>query len=249
MPLVEVRSLMETGTPCSGPSAALRVSAAVAFFAAASAGIRIGDGGFVGRRLQGRALLLMGFEGTAAAVAHRRRTAVRYARGSSTNLGSRPAERWFAERFEVPYLRDSFLDHGILVDTVETAARWSKLLEVYAAGRKALYEALEQGGSAGLVLCHISHAYLEGASLYYTFLAPQKIGREIEQWETIKAAVTSAFVASGGALSHHHGIGADHAPYLGRMIGEDGIIVLRALKRELDPEGIMNPGKLLAGSP
>lgn len=218
-------------------------------FAAASAGIPIGAGGFVGRTLRDGALLLMGFEGAAGAVVHRRRIAVGYVRGSSANLGSRPAERWFAARFEVPYLRDSFLDHRILVDTVETAAPWSKLLDVYAAGRKALREALEQGGSAGLVLCHISHAYLEGASLYYTFLAPQRIGREIEQWETIKAAVTSAFVASGGALSHHHGIGADHAPYLGRIIGEDGIIVLRALKRELDPEGIMNPGKLLAGLP
>jgi alkyldihydroxyacetonephosphate synthase len=84
--------------------------------------------------------------------------------------------------------------------------------------------------------------------LYYTFLAPQRIGREIEQWESVKAAVTEAFLASGGALSHHHGIGSDHAPYLPRILGEDGLVVLRALKRELDPEGIMNPGKLMDGS-
>ena len=71
---------------------------------------------------------------------------------------------------------------------------------------------------------------------------------EIPQWEAVKDAVTRALVDSGGALSHHHGIGADHAPYLQRLIGEDGIVVLRALKEELDPEGIMNPGSLVAGS-
>src|SRR2546428_241505 len=90
--------------------------------------------------------------------------------------------------------------------------------------------------------------YPDGASLYYTFLAPQREGREIEQWEAIKAAVTEALLDAGGALSHHHGIGEDHAPYLARVIGEDGLVVLRALKRELDPDGIMNPGALLEGS-
>ena len=217
-------------------------------FAAANAGLAPGGGGPIRRRLEGGSLLLMGFEGTRADVGFRRRAAVRYARGS-LNLGSRPAERWYAERFELPYLRDSLLDHGVLVDTVETAASWSSLVAVYEAGRKALQEALWKDGSPGLVLCHVSHVYADGASLYYTFLTRQRDREEIAQWEAIKAAVTRAFIESGGALSHHHGIGVDHAPYLPRVIGEDGIVVLRALKRELDPEGIMNPGKLVAVPP
>ena len=216
-------------------------------FAAANAGVPSRGANLAARRLVG-ALFLMGFEGTSGHVAGRRRLALSYLRASSLNLGPRPAERWFAERFAVPYLRDSFLDHGILVDTVETAAPWSKLRDVYRAGRSALEGGLRKDGSPGIVLCHVSHAYVDGASLYYTFFAPQRIGREIEQWEAIKASVTTAFVTAGGVLSHHHGIGSDHAPYLERMIGEDGIIVLRALKRELEPEGIMNPGKLMAGS-
>jgi len=214
-------------------------------FAAAVAGVA--PSGLAARKLAGGSLLLMGFEGSSADVGHRKRLALQLI-PKSLSLGPRPAERWYAERFELPYLRDSLLDHGILVDTVETAASWSNLSTVYEAARKALHEALTKDGTEGLVLCHISHAYVDGASLYFTFLAPQQKAREIEQWEAIKAAVTHAFVASGGALSHHHGIGADHAPYLHRVIGEDGIVVLRALKRELDPEGIMNPGKLLAGS-
>jgi len=218
-------------------------------FAAAGAGIAPDAGDLAARRLAEGSLLLMEFEGTRERVVHRRRTAIRYARGRSTSIGSGPAERWSRERYELPYLRDSLLDRGILVDTVETAASWSDLMTVYDAGRKALQEALWKDGNPGLILCHISHAYPDGASLYYTVLAPQRPGREIEQWEGLKVAVTDAFVAAGGALSHHHGIGEDHAPYLKRVIGEDGVVVLRALKRELDPEGIMNPGTLVAGLP
>lgn len=200
-----------------------------------------------GHRLRQGSLLLMGFEGTSTHVAHARRRALRHARGSAS-LGSGPARRWFEDRLRLPYLRDSLLDHGILIDTVETAALWSRLPAVYDAGSKALQEALWGEGEPGLVLCHMSHVYHDGASLYFTFLARQRAGDEIGQWERVKNRVTQAFVDAGGALSHHHGIGADHAPHLARVLGEDGLVVLRALKRELDPDGIMNPGKLVPGS-
>jgi len=226
-------------------------------FAAANAGIGPNGGtgftgiglkavGLRGFSLRQGSLLLMGFEGSPGRVAHREKRALDFAQPAA-NLGASPARRWFEERFETPYLRDSLLDHGILTDTVETAASWSNLRNVYLAGQKALQESLWEAGTEGLVLCHVSHAYADGASLYFTFLGKQRPGAEIEQWEKVKGAVTGAFLGSGGALSHHHGIGADHAPYLSRVIGEDGLVVLRALKRELDPEGIMNPGKVLVG--
>lgn len=227
-------------------------------FAAVEAGIDpdrpAGREGVALRILRGRgyslaqgSLLLMAFEGTADRVAHRRRRALRHAKPAA-GLGSGPAKRWYAERFETPYLRDSLLDHGVLVETVETAASWSDLPAVYRAGGKALQEALWEHGGAALVLCHVSHVYPDGASLYFTFFGKAREGEEIAQWEAVKDAVTHAFLDAGGALSHHHGIGADHAPYLGQVVGEDGLLVLRALKRELDPEGIMNPGKLLGRS-
>ena len=200
-----------------------------------------------GYSLQQGSLLLMEFEGSSTRVAHRRKRAVGLA-VPSANLGSGPARRWHSERFEMPYLRDSLIDHGVLVDTVETAASWSNLPTVYRAGGKALQEALWETCGAGLVLCHVSHVYPDGASLYFTFFGKSTEGKEVAHWEAIKDAVTTAFVDAGGALSHHHGIGADHAPYLRRVIGEDGLVVLNALKRELDPEGIMNPGKLMTGS-
>ncbi len=226
-------------------------------FAAAQAGLDLERGGGspgLGLKLVGirgfslgqGSMLLMGFEGSARRVGRRRRAALRLAK-PAVGLGPGPAKRWYAERFETPYLRDSLVDHGILVDTVETAASWSGLEAVYRAGGKALQEALWEHGGAGLVLCHVSHVYPDGASLYFTFFGKAREGEEIAEWEAVKDAVTRAFIEAGGALSHHHGIGADHAPYLGQVVGEDGLLVLRALKRELDPEGIMNPGKLLAG--
>ncbi len=213
---------------------------------AAGTGIALKLLGTRGYSLGQGSMLLMGFEGTRDRVSARRRRALRLAKPAAS-LGARPAKVWYGERFETPYLRDSLIDHGILVDTVESAASWSLLPEVYRAAGKALQEALWEHGGAGLVLCHVSHVYPDGASLYFTVFGRALEGHEIAQWEAVKDAVTRALLDAGGALSHHHGIGADHAPYLGRIVGEDGLLVLRALKRELDPEGIMNPGKLLGG--
>jgi alkyldihydroxyacetonephosphate synthase len=92
----------------------------------------------------------------------------------------------------------------------------------------------------------VSHLYETGASLYFTFIARQRDGAEIEQWREIKTAACDAIVAAGGTLSHHHAVGLDHAAWLGREVSEGGLAALRAVKRELDPAGVMNPGKLLA---
>ena len=94
-------------------------------------------------------------------------------------------------------------------------------------------------------MCHVSHAYRDGASLYFTFVARAAPGEEIEQWRAVKSAACEAIVAAGGTITHHHAVGRDHAPYMEAEVGELGIEALRALKERLDPAGIMNPGKLL----
>jgi alkyldihydroxyacetonephosphate synthase len=97
------------------------------------------------------------------------------------------------------------------------------------------------------VLCHVSHLYQAGASLYYTFMAAQQPGQEIEQWQAAKTAACDAIVAAGGTITHHHAIGTDHTPWIRAEIGDVGVDLLRAAKARLDPRGIMNPGKLLPG--
>jgi alkyldihydroxyacetonephosphate synthase len=94
-------------------------------------------------------------------------------------------------------------------------------------------------------MCHVSHLYRSGASLYFTFIAAQEQGAELDQWRAAKTAACDAIVSNGGTLTHHHAVGHDHTPWMQAEVGETGLEVLRAAKERLDPRGIMNPGKLL----
>jgi len=132
-----------------------------------------------------------------------------------------------------------------MVETLETATNWSNLLHLHGAVRSALHEALSARGTPPLVLCHVSHLYPSGASLYFTFMARQEAGHELDQWRAAKRAASDAIVANGGTITHHHAIGRDHVPWMRAETGPLGVDVLRAAKATADPAGIMNPGKLL----
>jgi alkyldihydroxyacetonephosphate synthase len=160
------------------------------------------------------------------------------------DLGHGAGRSWLQERFELPYLRDVLLDHGVMTDTLETATTWDKLETLYTRLKAAIASAIEAGGVRPWVMAHISHSYPQGASLYFTFLAKQTPGRESEQWLAIKKAATECIMRNGGTLSHHHGVGYEHAPWLEAEDTATGVAALRAVKRALDPQGIMNPGKL-----
>jgi alkyldihydroxyacetonephosphate synthase len=199
------------------------------------------------RGYEGGCLAILGFEGEAAAVARRRGQATRILRSAGAlSLGSRPGLAWLRGRYDGPYLRDALLDNGMLVETLETAAQWSDLMDLYASVRTAIRKALEARGTPPLVMCHISHLYPNGASLYFTFIAAQEQGVELEQWQAAKSAATDAIVAANGTITHHHAVGRDHAAWLSREIGDLGVDLLRSMKARLDPAGIMNPGKLIA---
>lgn len=158
-------------------------------------------------------------------------------------LGRAPGRSWRRDRFRTPYLRDWLLDHDVVVDTLETALPWSRLTNAHASILRALRAALAQHAGAGLAMAHVSHSYADGASLYFTLVYPLDAANGPKQWELIKADATRAVLASGGTLSHHHGIGIDHASWLEAEKGALGLEVLAAVKRAVDPGGIMNPGK------
>jgi alkyldihydroxyacetonephosphate synthase len=117
-------------------------------------------------------------------------------------------------------------------------------MDLYGAVRSAIGSALEARGTPPIVMCHISHLYPNGASLYFTFLARQEQGAELDQWRAAKVAASDAIVRAGGTITHHHAIGRDHAPWMAHEVGELGLAALRSVKGRLDPAGIMNPGKL-----
>jgi len=199
----------------------------------------------------GSTLMLLGFDGDAGWTARQWDLALEICgdhRGLS--LGRAVGRSWMRERYAQPYLRDTLLGHAVLVDTLETATTWSNLMRLYEAMVSAMKGAIAAtDGGPGYVMTHISHAYEHGASLYSTFLGrqvgdPDPLVKQA-QWQAVKQATTEAILAAGGTLTHHHGIGRDHAPWLEEEVGQVGVKVLRTLKQTLDPTGIMNPGILL----
>jgi alkyldihydroxyacetonephosphate synthase len=209
---------------------------------------RLGRGYLQLRGYREGCLAILGFEGAAEEVAARRRRALALVRsGGGLAVGRSPGEAWRAGRFTAPYLRDELLTHGVMVETLETAAQWSNVAHLHRSVAEAIAVALRAGGTPGLVMCHLSHVYETGASLYFTLLARQREGDEIEQWRAVKQAAGEAILAGGGTITHHHGVGRDHAQWMAREVSDGGVAALRALKSELDPAGIMNPGKLLLG--
>jgi alkyldihydroxyacetonephosphate synthase len=198
------------------------------------------------RGRQGGCLMICGWEGDRESVRRRRSLGqTRLRRGGAVPLGSTAGRSWNRNRYGGPYLRDELMNLGVMVETLETSHTWSRLDELYRAVGGALRGAL---GERCIVMCHVSHAYPDGASLYFTFFARARRGKELEQWREAKTAACEAIVATEGTITHHHAVGRDHAPYMTAEIGELGIDALRAVRERLDPAGIMNPGKLLPPS-
>ncbi|TDB95232.1 FAD-binding oxidoreductase [Actinomadura sp. 7K534] len=190
-------------------------------------------------------LAVLGFEGTARGVAGRRAEAAEVLRAAGGEpLGTGPGEKWAHGRFNAPYLRDSLLDAGAFVETLETAAFWPDVPRLYDAVRSALIGALSGAGTPPLLMCHISHVYPSGASLYFTVVSAQGAD-PVAHWDAAKRAANDAIIDAGGTISHHHGVGTDHRDWYAREIGPLGAAVLRAVKERVDPAGIMNPGVLV----
>lgn len=171
-----------------------------------------------------------------------------FARHGAKSRGEDAARSWERGRFASPALRDTLLDAGVLAETLETATTWAGLAGLKTAVTGALTDALSASGTKPLVLCHISHVYPAGASLYFTVVAALT-ATPIEQWTTAKDAASHAIGTTGGTITHHHAVGRDHRPFLETEIGPLGTAVLRAVKNELDPRGILNPGVLVGWQP
>lgn len=231
-----LRAVVQTGT---GPTV-IRLSDE------AETGVNLATTETIGEQSStGGCLAITAFEGTAAHTESRQAEtrAVLEAHGG-TSLGEGPARAWEHGRFGAPYLRDSLLSAGALCETLETATNWSGVDALKSAVTEALTTSLAESGTPVLVLCHISHVYATGASLYFTVVAAQR-GNPIEQWRTAKIAASEAIMRTGGTITHHHAVGADHRPWMRDEVGDLGVEILRAVKAVLDPVGILNPGKLI----
>jgi alkyldihydroxyacetonephosphate synthase len=186
-------------------------------------------------------LAVAAFEGSADQVAARHEaTRAVLTRAGGLSRGADPARNWERGRFDAPYLRDALLANGALCETLETATTWTKLPAL----KDAVIQALQTALGTSLVMCHISHVYPTGASLYFTVVAA--LGESpIDRWTAAKEAAGGAIMAHGGTITHHHAVGVDHRAWMAQEVGEVGVRILRAVKQALDPTGILNPGKLV----
>ncbi|CAN5879053.1 FAD-binding oxidoreductase [soil metagenome] len=231
-----LRAVIQTGT---GPTV-IRLSDE------AETGVNLATTEQIGeQQITGGCLAITAFEGTDEHTRSRHdETRALLQRHGGTSLGAAPAKAWEHGRFNAPYLRDALLASGALCETLETATNWGNLDALKAAVTESLTTSLAESGTPALVLCHISHVYPTGASLYFTVVAGQR-GNPIEQWQTAKAAASQAIMRAGGTITHHHAVGADHRPWMHDEIGDVGVKILEAVKNCLDPSGILNPGKLI----
>ena len=172
-------------------------------------------------------------------------------RHDGIGVGGSLGRQWLRNRFRTPDLRDALWDLGYAVDTLETAVDWSHLPDLAAAVGRALRHGLETdaGGRSERVhaFSHLSHVYPSGSSLYatYVFRLAADPDETLERWRRLKTAASDAIVAHGGTISHQHGVGRDHRPWLVAEKGDLGLAVLGDVAHRLDPDGLLNPGILL----
>ncbi|HZP13558.1 MAG TPA: FAD-binding oxidoreductase [Nevskiaceae bacterium] len=197
----------------------------------------------------GKCMLMIGITGAHRQVRRARGDAIVIARKfGGVHVGKMMGAAWAKNRFRGPYLRNTLWDAGYAIDTVETSINWPKATPLMRAIEQAAKDALAGENERAHAFTHLSHVYRQGCSIYSTFVYRSTGSYEADfaRWQRLKGKVSETIVSHGGTISHQHGVGADHAPYLPAEKGALGIDLIKAMARELDPTGMMNPGKLFA---
>jgi len=156
------------------------------------------------------------------------------------SLGAKPTKKWLEQRYSSAYMREPMMDLAVMTDTLETAVMWDDLMGLWKAVRSYL-----KSKEKTVVMIHISHVYENGANLYFTFLSPMKKGKELEEFKEYHKGLIDTILEHKGSLSHHHGVGKALAPWMEEELGTESMKLMRAIKKHLDPHGIMNPGGTL----
>lgn len=210
--------------------------------------------GFADRALQTigyagiRCLLIFGVTGSRRMFGRtRQETASLCRKQGGLFVGRVAGHAWEKNRFLAPYLRNTLWQHGVAIDTLETALPWSRVGEASVAIPGSIVAAMETQDERVLAFAHLSHVYRDGASVYTTFLFRRvaDAGELLARWRAMKAQASQVIQRLGGTISHQHGVGIDHAPYLPAEKGALGMDAIHALCKSFDPDGMMNPGKLL----
>ncbi len=195
-----------------------------------------------------KCMLLMGMAGCKAVVTSARKEALGIAGElKGVSAGRVLGAQWHKNRFRTPYLRNTLWSMGYAVDTVETATTWDRVPVLVEAIEVALRGGLAEDDEKVHVFSHLSHLYRHGSGIYTTYLyrIASNPAETLHRWQVLKEAASRAIIAQHGTISHQHGVGTDHQRYLMTEKGELGLAAMRQLYKHFDPQGMMNPGKLV----
>ena len=195
----------------------------------------------LGYKLPNRALMFVAIEGSRAYTKMVKKQLRKEAKKhSGFYIGASPTKKWLEQRYTSAYHRDPIMDKAIITDTIETAVTWDNLVTLWNAVRNYL-----KARPATVSMIHISHVYENGANLYITFLSPWKKGNELNDYLQLHKGLVDTIVVNKGSLSHHHGIGRVLSGWMSQKYGKSELNLLKAIKKQLDPNDIMNPGNML----
>jgi alkyldihydroxyacetonephosphate synthase len=201
-----------------------------------------------GYKLDEICLSFIGYEGGEAHAKHQKALVdAIIKKHNGMGVGKGPGVLYDQKKFDTPYLRDFLLDQGAAGDVSETAAPWSKLAAVHDGAYAAAQGAFDKLGKVGWIMSHVSHSYHSGACLYFTFAFVFGDDDKLAEYDLVKRAIQQSFIDNGGTISHHHGVGLEHSPWLEQDISTEGVGLMNGLFESADPDGLFNPGKIIYG--
>ena len=188
----------------------------------------------------------VGYEGTAVHVRYEKSLVGKVvSRAGGMSVGKGPGVLYDQKKYDIPYIRDFLLDRGIPADVSETATPWALLKQIHDTTVAAAQAAMEKAGVQGFIMCHLSHSYHSGACQYFTFAINDSSEHNMESYDLVKRAIQQSFMDNGGTISHHHGVGEEHSPWLDQDISPAGVFIQRKLFDGVDPDRRFNPGKII----
>ena len=192
------------------------------------------------------AMSFIGFEGSA--------THVRYEKGlvgkivkdnGGMGVGKGPGTLYDQKKYDTPYIRDFMLDRGLICDVSETTTPWKYAAEIHAKIVDRFAKAMDDLGVRGVVFCHLSHSYHSGACQYFTFAIADDSDNQEATYDAAKRVIQQSFMDFHGTVSHHHGVGEEHSPWMDQDISPAGVFIQRKLFEGIDPGRNLNPGKIV----
>ncbi|HMQ64792.1 MAG TPA: FAD-binding oxidoreductase [Arachnia sp.] len=194
------------------------------------------------------AMSFVGFEGSANHVRYEKGLVGKIVREhGGISVGKGPGALYDQKKYDTPYLRDFMLDRGLVADVSETTTPWKYAAQIHTNTVAAFHKKMDELGVRGVVFCHLSHSYHSGACQYFTFAIADDSEHNLDTYDAAKRVVQQSFMDNHGTVSHHHGVGEEHSPWLDQDISPAGVFIQRKLFEGVDPGNNLNPGKIIHG--